>query len=293
MNGAEPRRSAPGPQDWRRALAARADELARDWRLALGPVLPGSTQGLVRAARLADGTEAVLKLEKPGQGVAAQAAALAAWNGDGAARLLRLDAGRGALLLERLRPGTPLARLSADGRDAAATEVLAGLMRRLHRPAPAGAVLADAHGWIRAIDACRDAGLEPGLRDRALGLYRDLNASARPPLLLHGDLHHGNVLRDGTGWRAIDPFGAVGEPGFDAGTLLTTPAGWLARRRDLAPLLARRVALLAERLGEDPARIAAWGFVVGVLKTVWDIEDGTGAGRQWRAATEALAAMTR
>jgi streptomycin 6-kinase len=293
MNGAEPRRSAPGPQGWRAALAAQAAAVARDWRLALGPVLPGSTQGLVHAATCADGKLAVLKLEKPGQGVEAQAAALAAWDGDGAARLLRCDAARGALLLERLAPGEPLARLCEEGRDDDATEVLAGLMRRLHRPAPRGAVLADAHGWIRAIAACRDPRLDPGLRDRALGLYRDLNASARPAVLLHGDLHHRNVLRDGAGWRAIDPFGAVGEPEFDTGTLLTNPVSWLPHRRDLAAIQHRRVAILAERLGAERARVAAWGFVVGVLKTVWDIEDGTGDGRQWRAATELLGAMTR
>lgn len=293
MNAAEPRRSAPGPQEWRDALAARAVELARDWRLTLGTALPGSTQGLVHAVRLADGTEAVLKLEKPGQGVEAQAAALAAWNGDGAARLLRFDAARGALLLERLAPGTPLTALCVDGRDDEATTVLAGLMLRLHRSAPADALFADAHGWIRAIEACRDQRLDPGLRDRALGLYRALNASARPSVLLHGDLHHRNVLRDGEGWSAIDPFGAIGEPGFDTGTLLTNPVSWLPDQRDLRSIQERRVALLAERLGEERARIAAWGFVVGVLKMAWDIEDGTGDGRQWRAATDVLAAMTR
>lgn len=293
MNGAEPRRSVPGPQEWRDALAARAVEVARDWRLTLGTVLPGATQGLVHAVTCADGTKAVLKLEKPGQGLEAQAAALAAWNGDGAARLLRLDAARGALLLERLVPGEPLARLCEHGRDDDATGMLAALMLRLHRPAPAGTVFADAHGWIRAIEACRDPRLESHLRDRALGLYRDLNASARPPVLLHGDLHHRNVLADGPGWRAIDPFGARGEPEFDTGTLLSNPVSWLPHRRDLAAIQRRRVALLAERLGAERARIAAWGFVVGVLKMAWDIEDGTGDGRQWRAATEALAPITR
>jgi streptomycin 6-kinase len=293
MNGAEPRRSAPGPQEWRDALASRAVEVARDWGLVLGPVLPGSTQGVVHGATLADGTAAVLKLEKPGQGAEAQAEALAAWSGDGAARLLRFDEAGGALLIERLIPGTPLVRLCEEGRDDDATAVLAALMLRLHRPAPTDAVFADAHGWIRAIEACRDPRLDTRLRDRALGLYRDLNASARPAVLLHGDLHHRNVLSDGAGWRAIDPFGATGEPAFDTGTLLTNPVSWLPRQHDLAAIQRRRVALLAERLGEERARVAAWGFVVGVLKTVWDLEDGTGDGRQWRAATEALVPMTR
>ncbi len=266
--------------------------IARDWGLKLGPALPGATQGLVLAAVLANGAPAVLKLEKPGQGVAAQAAALAAWDGAGAVRLLRADPERGALLLERLLPGTALASLCADGRDDAATVAIADLIARLRRPIPPGAVLADAQGLRRAIAACTDPRLDPPLRERALHLWRDLVASARPPVLLHGDLHHGNVLADGEGWRAVDPVGATGEPAIEAATMLTTPPRWLAGRRDLRELLSRRIAILAERLGEDRARLAAWGFAVAVLKMVWAIEDGDDPA-QWRGAAATLASLLR
>lgn len=263
--------------------------MARDWGLALGPALGGATRGLVQAVTLADGTSAVLKLGKPGQGVAAQAAALAAWGGAGAARLLRADPARGALLLERLSPGTPLAALCAAGEDERASAVLAGLMQRLHRPPPA-LPLARAAGWWRAIAACRDPRLDPGQRDRALGLWRELAADAPPPVLLHGDLHHGNVLADGAGWRAVDPYAVVGEAAFDAAAALTEPAAWLARRRDAAAILARRLALFAERVGLPADRLAAWGFAIAVLKTVWAIEDEAGEAVQERAAVAALVA---
>ncbi|WP_157967164.1 aminoglycoside phosphotransferase family protein [Elioraea thermophila] len=275
MKREEPPRSRPGPQEWRAALPTRAGAIAREWGLALGAPLGCSTQGLVRAASLAEnGTPAVLKLEKPGQGVAAQAAALAAWAGRGAVRLLRADPDRGALLLERLAPGTPLAALCPAGRDDEATVTVAEVSLALRRPPPEGAVLADAHGWWRAIAACRDPRLEAQFRDRALGLWRELAASAPAPSLIHGDLHHGNILADGEAWRAIDPIGATGDPLFDPASALCEPVSFLARLDHLPRLLDRRLGRLAERLAADRARLAAWAFAIAVLKTVWAIEDG-------------------
>ncbi len=278
MKREQPPRSRPGRQEWRAALPARAEAIARDWGLSLGPPLGGSTQGLVCEVWRADGTLAVLKLEKPGQGVAAQAAALAAWEGRGAVRLLRADSNHGALLLERLVPGAPLATLCAAGRDEEAMAVVAEVSLTLRRPPPEGAVLADAHGWWRAIAACRDRRLDPALRDRALGIWRDLVVSSAEPCLLHGDLHHGNILADGAGWRAIDPIGAAGDALFDPASALCEPVSFLIRFDKPGRLLNRRLAALAERLAADHARLAAWAFAIAVLKTVWAIEDGCEAG---------------
>jgi aminoglycoside/hydroxyurea antibiotic resistance kinase len=42
--------------------------------------------------------------------------------------------------------------------------------------------------------------------------------------VLHGDLHHGNVLDFGLrGWLAIDPKGLLGERGFDFANIFTNP----------------------------------------------------------------------
>lgn len=291
MKQGEPPRSRPGPQEWRAALPARAETIARDWGLALGPPVGCSTQGLVRAVRGADGIPAVLKLEKRGQGVAAQAAALAAWAGRGAVRLLRADPDRGALLLERLAPGTPLATLCMAGRDDEATAAIADVSLALRRPPPEGALLAEAPGWWRAIAACRDRRLETRLRDRALGLWRELAASAPGSSLLHGDLHHGNILADGTGWRAIDPIGATGDPLFDPASAVCEPVSFFLRADDRGRLLDRRLALVAERLAANRARLAAWAFAIAVLKAVWAIEDGRDE-RGYAAIAAVLSAST-
>jgi streptomycin 6-kinase len=120
-----------------------------------------------------------------------------------------------------------------------------------------------------------DAPLPRLLVSRALSLFDDLVASASTSVLLHGDLHHDNVLSDVTapsGWVAIDPHGWVGDPGFDVGPLLYNPDP--SQRSDgLLRLVPGRVDQLAELLGLARERVVAWGFVMGVLSEVWSTED--------------------
>ncbi len=46
--------------------------------------------------------------------------------------------------------------------------------------------------------------------------FQALLSSAPPtPVLLHGDLHHHNILSTQHGWLAIDPKGIIGEKSAD------------------------------------------------------------------------------
>ncbi len=248
--------------------------LAARWGLrGLAPLARGGT-----GAALFANDRVVLKLALPGQAVRAEADALAGFDGDGTARLLDHDAAEGALLIERLSPGTPLTTLPDD----AATRIAGLLMARLRRPVPQGALLADAHGWGRILLRTGPALPRADLH-RAAALFRDLAAAAPAPVLLHGDLHHGNILADGRGWRAIDPHGARGDPAFEAACLLRNPPGAAAVARNAA----RRTAILAETAGLDPQRIAGWGYAGAVVAACWALEDGEDPA-PWQVAIEAL-----
>jgi streptomycin 6-kinase len=65
-----------------------------------------------------DGTSIVLKLGVPNPELASEIEAMRAWAGRGAARILLADPKEGALVLERLRPGTALGDLGARRRPA-------------------------------------------------------------------------------------------------------------------------------------------------------------------------------
>lgn len=271
---------------WEASLPAKLAAAQARWGfMAQRPLPPGGSPARLFAVRLPDGADAVLKLAPAGQGLEAEATALAAFDGQGAARLLAADLGLGALLLERLAPGTKLRDLAARDDDAA-TRAAALLLRALPRRPPPGGAFATAAGWGRALAGAEARRrLPPSLLDRAGALLHDLTASApEAPLLLHGDLHHDNILADGGSgcWRAVDPKGLLGEPAFEAAPFLRNPPG--------SPLLARaprRIEILAETAGLERPRVAAWGYVGAALAACWAIEDGTDPS-PWLAAASAI-----
>jgi len=108
---------------------------------------------------------------------------------------------------------------------------------------------------------------------RAGGLMRELCASATERVVLHGDLHHDNILRaTREPWLAIDPHGIVGDPGYEVGALLFNPD---PDNRDdaLTALVPSRIEQLADELVMPVDRVVAWGFVKAVMSDVWSAED--------------------
>lgn len=174
-----------------------------------------------------------------------EAAALQAYDGHGAVRLLDHDPERWALLLERCVPGTPLV---GD-----VSEPLAAVNERLWEAPIEGPfrTLTEEITWHgdlieerRPTGAVADADV-----DRALALQRDLLASAPAPVLLHSDLHCENVLLSARGWLAIDPKPLVGDPAYGLAQAL---ANDLPRPNE--------VPALARRLGLDLDRVRGWAF---------------------------------
>ncbi len=267
---------------WLAELPSILAGVAADWDLT-----PGAPYELsyhyVAEATCADGTPAVLKLGVPGgSSLAEEAPALAAFGGRGAVRLLRADLERGALLLERAAPGWRL-RDVVPARDAEATSAAVGVMRRLHVPPPPGCPVPDALRQARAFDRYARVYAEAGplpldLVVRAGGLMRELCASATERAVLHGDLHHDNILRaTREPWLAIDPHGLVGDPGYEIGALLYNPDPG-NRDEALTALVPSRVEQLADELAMPVDRVVAWGFVKALLSDVWSAQ-------QWSPAS--------
>jgi streptomycin 6-kinase len=118
-----------------------------------------------------------------------------------------------------------------------------------------------------------DAPIPRRLGTRAFGLLDELCASAVDRGVLHGDLHHDNILRASREpWLAIDPHGVVGDPGAEVGAMLYNPD---PPNRDpaLVALVPARIEQLADGLGMDSDRLVAWAFEQAVLSEVWTAEE--------------------
>ncbi len=123
------------------------------------------------------------------------------------------------------------------------------------------------------------AELDTGMREvraavpTARRVLQELLAEKASPVLLHGDLHHGNVLEDGDrGWVVIDPQGFVGDAGYDVAAMFYNPLEVFPSLGEPAAVVRRRLGLVAELTRLDPEILAAWGYVKSVLSLLWSLE---------------------
>ena len=273
---AQERKRASGWEgaQWIAGLPALVNRFAGEWKLDVSedPPLWGANALVVLCSR---GRETcALKLGWDKGGAALEAAALHAWGGRGAVRLLEQSPENGVLLLERLDSSRTLDEVDL-GR---AAEVVGRLIRELSIPAPSDLNYSD--GW---------AELGPHLTDqqRALGgplpqAWVDLAAELAVELiasggttLLHTDLHSGNVLAGREGeWVAIDPRVSVGDPERSAPDLLAWRLPVDAPPQVVHEALARMIA--AGNLRRD--RVEQWTIVRAVGHWLWCLAEDSGLG---------------
>ena len=221
-----------------------AREVAAEWGLELGRPFGHSNYSYVAPI----GDDVVLKVQAPEDLESArEAQALALWTGDGAVRLLRFDSERKVLLLARALPGTDLSAHSEEE----ATSIAVGVARHLWRSA--GQPFVSVHEYVPAwLDGVGNHELVPIARREYARLRR------RSGVLVHGDFHHHNILRNGDEWLAIDPKPMLAEPEYDVPPFLWNPWGSAPTRERTE----RRIAAFVAG-GLDELRIRAWTIVRG------------------------------
>nr|WP_281382041.1 aminoglycoside phosphotransferase family protein [Nocardiopsis mwathae] len=244
-----------------------------------GPVLHGNC-GIVVPVRGTDGPLA-LKVSWRDDKTRWEAWALAAWAGNGAARLLAHRESAGALLLERLDPQASLERVPLDTAAAAAGR----LLRRLSVPVtpprdgpPRLAALAEE--YARQWHGAPRVPIPSAVLDAARQTCRELGPDAGD-LLVDQDLHYANVLRARREpWLAIDPKVVLGDPEFGVAPLL-----WNRFDPRLGPgELRRRLEVIVEAGELDPVLARRWSLVRVVEFWMWALDTGSTWGNRAAAA---------
>ena len=253
-----------------RDLSTAHDELRRyveRWRLTPDGAPFHTHSSLLQPVRHG-GTPAMLKLAVEAE-ERAGAALMVWWNGDGAARVLEHDGS--ALLMERAVGEASLAEMARGGRDDEASRILCAAAARLHaprdRPQPLAVPLPE---WFRDLEPAATG--HGGVLAQAAATARELLREPRDVAILHGDIHHENVLHFGSrGWLAIDPKCLIGERGFDFANIFCNPDAETA----LAPgRLARQASVVAEAAGLERRRLLQWILAFAGLSTAWSLTDG-------------------
>lgn len=215
-----------------------------------------------------DQDHALLKVFKPESDEAPGARFLWQHNDIGTVRVLESDPQ--AILLERIVPGTRLETLSLTGRDDEATHIICDTIEKLQSSR------ADMAGWPGHEDQVAEfkrraaiAPLTSEIAARAQKLFLELEATQKHRVLLHGDLHHENILFDEErGWLAIDPKGVIGDLAYELAAPLRNPLA--SPDTFMSPAqMDRRVGIYCERLNLDRRRVLGWCFARNAIAALW------------------------
>lgn len=270
-------------EEWLTTFPLLLKDTARNLQLELLAPYPNLTYHYVAPAVGSDGSPLVLKLGVPNPELGAEINALRLFSGTGSVQIIHGDAAAGVLILERLLPGEPLTALANDQTDSDATSIACDVMRRLRRRAgESDRILFQSTETLglgfQRLRRAFGGGVGPFPRDlveQAECLWADLISSTSECVLLHGDLHHDNIISASRApWLAIDPKGYIGDAAFETGALLRNL--WPDRHSISNPArtIRRRIHQMADELGMDRSRIHAWGMSQAVLSVWWSFEDG-------------------
>jgi streptomycin 6-kinase len=254
-------------------LMERVEERIRDWKIVVQNTLETQSSFVIFGTR--DNEPVVLKVIRQFGDEWRCGEVLNAFGGRGVIRVYEYI--EGAVLLERLNPGTPLATMALKGRDEEATEIIAEVIQRMAHPRELLQRFVTVGEWGKGFHrylASGDNQIPGHLVARGEHWYSKLCATQQDVRLLHGDLHHYNILYDrGRGWVAIDPKGVVGEVEYEIGASLRNPYGnpelFTSRSR-----IEGRLKRYESKLKLDLKRALGWGFAQAVLSAIWTVEDG-------------------
>jgi streptomycin 6-kinase len=268
--------------EWRTTAPGLVAALVQEWALRVDGTPTAGATASVLPVRTSTGEAAVLKVGWPHWEAEHEHLALRAWAGDGTVRLLRADPRRFALLLERAEPGHDLSGVPVVD----ACEVVAGLYRRLHRPALPQLTRLSEHAarWAGSLAELRTMDQVPRrFVDQARGLARSFaDDPATDGSLLHTDLHYGNVLAAGREpWLVIDPKPMSGDPAYEVAPMLWNRWDEAVAGGDPRAATLERLFTLVDVAGLDEDRVRAWVVVRMMVNAWWAITSGAADVPTW------------
>lgn len=261
-----PAEGGPPGADWLAGLPHLICEVLQAWELDVdGEPMTGHC-ALVLPVRGPEGA-AALKLGWPHTDADGEHLALRVWDGRSAVRLLRADPRRSVLLLERLTTED-----LTDQWDEEAVAIIAGMYDDLHvDPLPQVPSLVPRVAEVLSRPAA--AGLPRRYLEQARSTLRAVEAEGGTRLL-HGDLHYGNVLSDGTDWVAIDPKPITGHPAWEVASLLWNRFEEMGTGAALRWSVRRRVEVVCDVAALDDGLVRSVSALREVVNAIWASEDG-------------------
>jgi streptomycin 6-kinase len=196
-----------------------------------------------------------------------------------AVKYLNFDVKQRAMLLEKLIPGANLKGFCGRD-DAKAVEIAIGIMRGLLKEPPPISAFQRLEDWFENLKKAENTMFDKKLASKAFHIFEQSNFASKQKFLIHGDLHHENIL---TARRepflAIDPKGIIGDIGYEIAVFLNNHAIWLSGESNLLEKLNNAVRQFSEAFEIEPQELKNWAFAQMVLSAWWTFEEN---GENWQ-----------
>ena len=186
--------------------------------------------------------------------------------------IFQFDEGKNAFLMEYLQPGEPLKNLIKKGQDDKATRIICNIIKELQSDQQKNYQFKHLSELVKDLLHLKDH-IDNYTLSKAQSLFQDLCNDTSGDVILHGDLHHDNILSYHSGWKVIDPHGYIGDPISEIGVMIRNPLDCFPDDKPLAIVLERRLKILAEELPFDAQKMKAWAFCMTILSAAWNVED--------------------
>lgn len=264
---------------WLDHLPFIVERLRVRWNLSQLVPVDNMTYNYVVKAITNDNRRVILKIGCDDKSIEHERLALEHFEGNGSIKLIDDDKEYHALLLQQAVPGITLKSFYPAQADFV-IDRYAETMKKLHaKPLPESHHFAHIRDWLTAIDSVDSRLIPENLLKKAIRLKKELLGYPGQQIVLHGDLHHDNILNDGNDWLAIDPKGIIGEPEFEAAAFDFIHNAETTNALDVQKLFGERAARLAQKSNLSLQRIKNWVFVRLILAAAWSIEDKSDPGR--------------
>ena len=216
----------------------------------------------------------VLKWNSTGQ-LDSEYRMLSRLQGGACCKVYGYDKERGLLLEERILPGTVLREETSLEKRVA---VLASVFREIHLPQDDGETYLD---WLDRVRAFCGSDDVPGdlarLAQRAREICAGLFEKYPERVLLHGDLHHDNLLcKTDESYAVIDPKGVVGPEILDLPRFLLNEGDF-----GDSDHMGKVISLVSQACGYPEGDLRQALFMEAVLANVWCVEDGLPVREHW------------
>lgn len=269
-------------EQWLNDLPQIIGKLEKTWLLKTEKPFENLSYNYVAPCSCADGSKAVLKIALPlnKSEIFNEARFLQMANGSGAVKLLKSDVSHRAILLEKLTPDANLKEVCRQD-EAKAVEIAISIVRVILKEPPADSKFLRLEDWFdNFFEKAPKTNFPSEFLNKARRYFIELSCALKRKFLIHGDLHHENILSaTREPFLAIDPKGIIGDIGYEIAVFLNNHLWWLASETNLRENLDYAARKFSEAFEIETLDLRKWAYAQIVLSAWWSFDE---SGENWQ-----------